>query len=117
MSKRAIGFMLALGVVLLGVLPVPAYAWWHGPHVWVGGPFWYPYYAPPVGRAAIAARGRSAIAAADLRAAASTGARRLVLVLLRELEGILPVRQGVPRRVDASPATSSVVEPTDDRRH
>jgi hypothetical protein len=42
--------VVAIAVLLLGVVPAPAYAWWHGPHVWVGGPFWYsyPYYAPPV---------------------------------------------------------------------
>jgi hypothetical protein len=46
MSKRAIGLMAAIAVLILGVVPVPAYAW----HVWVGWPFWYPYpyYAPPV---------------------------------------------------------------------
>ena len=48
MRKRGIGLMVAIAVLILGVLPVSAYAWWHGPHVWVGGPFWYPYYAPPV---------------------------------------------------------------------
>jgi len=48
MKKQGIGLGAAIAVLLLGV--APAYAWWHGPHVWVGGPLWYPnpYYAPPV---------------------------------------------------------------------
>jgi hypothetical protein len=48
MKKRGIGFLVALAVLLSGV--APAFAWWHGPHVWVGGPYWYPYpyAAPPV---------------------------------------------------------------------
>ena len=48
MTKRGIGLVVAIAVLFLGV--APAYAWWHGPHAWVGAPFWYPYpyYAPPV---------------------------------------------------------------------
>ena len=48
MRKRGVGLFVGMAILLLGV--APAYAWWHGPHVWVGAPFWYPYpyYAPPV---------------------------------------------------------------------
>jgi len=51
MTKRGIGFVVAIAVLLLAVVPVPAYAWWYGPHVWFGAPWYpypYPYYAPPV---------------------------------------------------------------------
>jgi len=47
MKRQGIGLLAAIAVLLAGV--APAHAWWHGPHVWVGGPVWYPYpyYAPP----------------------------------------------------------------------
>ena len=49
MAKRGIAFASAMAVLLCGV--VPAHAWWRG-GVWCGpgpcGPYWYPYYAPPV---------------------------------------------------------------------
>ena len=47
MKRQSVGLLAAIAVLLVGV--APAYAWWHGPHVWVGGPVWYPYpyYAPP----------------------------------------------------------------------
>ena len=48
MTKRGIGLVVAVAVLVLGV--VPADAWWGRPHVWIGPP-WYPYpyyYAPPV---------------------------------------------------------------------
>jgi hypothetical protein len=49
MTKRGIGLVVAIAVLLLGIVPVPAYAWWRGPHVWIGAPWYpYPYYAPPV---------------------------------------------------------------------
>ena len=45
--KKGIALVVALAAVFVGV--GPAAAWWHGPHVWVGGPWYpYPYYAPPV---------------------------------------------------------------------
>jgi hypothetical protein len=60
MTKRWIGFLVAVAVLVVGI--APAQAWvavhgFHGPHVFVGprvfvgpGPFWYPhpYYWPPV---------------------------------------------------------------------
>jgi hypothetical protein len=48
MNKVGIGLMTAIAILISGVSP--AQAWWHGPHVWIGGPVWYPYpyYAPPV---------------------------------------------------------------------
>ena len=120
MKKQGIGLGAGVPVLLLGV--APAYAWWHGPHVWVGGPLWYPnpYYAPPVDVPPVVVQPSplvvvSAIPAAHLRAAARYGPRRVVLVLLRRVERLLSVCQGMPGWVDArrSTAESRTVEPTD----